>query len=152
MNVRQHPLIVITGDMNTLPKEELFSRHFRTLLPHENPLPHDLFLLSADLHTAQGIRGTYFFQGEWNTLDHFIVSGTMMPTQNEVNQNANGKETASSLQLAEEACRVADFDFLLERRGKDGALKPKRTFLGTYYHGGISDHLPLVLDLVLKME
>lgn len=152
MNVRQHPLIVITGDMNTLPKEELFSRHFRTLLPHDNPQPHDLFLLSADLHTAQGIRGTYFFQGEWNTLDHFIVNGTMMPTQNEVNQNANEKETASSLQLAEEACRVADFDFLLERRGKDGALKPKRTFLGTYYHGGISDHLPLVLDLVLKME
>ncbi|MGM9694382.1 MAG: endonuclease [Alloprevotella sp.] len=154
MLIRQKPLIVITGDMNTLPKESLFRQHFRALLPSENPQSCDLCLLSADLHTEQGIRGTYFFQGEWNTLDHFIVSGTLMPkqTMNNANGTTDGDGRSSTVRLSQEGCRVADFDFLLERRGKGNALKPKRTFLGTHYHGGISDHLPLVLDLVLTME
>ena len=34
--------------------------------------------------------------------------------------------------------RETDIDFI-----------PRRTFLGTYYQGGLSDHLPIILDLNL---
>ena len=43
--------------------------------------------------------------------------------------------------------KIADLPFLLEQDTKYGGLKPKRTYLGPYYHGGFSDHLPVYIDI-----
>lgn len=43
--------------------------------------------------------------------------------------------------------RVFDAPFLLERDSAHGGLKPRRTFSGPRYLGGISDHLPVVVEL-----
>jgi len=40
--------------------------------------------------------------------------------------------------------RVFDAPFLLERDSAHGGLKPRRTFSGPRYLGGISDHLPVI--------
>ena len=73
-------------------------------------------------------RGTYKYQGMWNSLDHILISPTL---QNRVN-----------------TCRIYDPEWLLDIDSR-GGYKPRRTYLGTYYHGGVSDHLPLVLTLSL---
>ena len=38
------------------------------------------------------------------------------------------------------------FPPLLEPLGRGTLTKPFRSYLGPFYHGGISDHLPLVAD------
>ena len=38
-------------------------------------------------------------------------------------------------------------EFLLEDDDRFVGQQPKRTFIGYRYHGGISDHLPIYIDL-----
>lgn len=72
------------------------------------------------------VHGTYYFQGEWGSLDHILVSPSIA---SKVTQ-----------------CYIFDRDWLLELDAQ-GVLKPKRTYRGPMYNGGVSDHLPLVLKI-----
>ena len=72
------------------------------------------------------VSGTYYFQGEWGSLDHILVSPAIA---DKVSQ-----------------CYVFDRKWLLERDAQ-GNLKPMRTYRGPIYHGGVSDHLPLVMKI-----
>lgn len=80
-------------------------------------------LLPTDRKTLRGRRGTYYFRGLWGFLDNIFVSPSF-------------REQAVS--QAQE-CR---FQWLL-RTNKE---IPHRTYGGTNYLGGISDHLPLIAD------
>lgn len=72
-------------------------------------------------------RGTYKYQGVWNSLDHILLSQSLVSRMSE--------------------CRIHDPHWLLES-DTYGGFKPRRTYLGTYYHGGVSDHLPLVMTIL----
>lgn len=72
--------------------------------------------------------GTYCFRGIWQWIDHILVSSSV-----------RAKGAATPVQCP----------WLLEKDMKYGGEKPRRTFRGPAYHGGISDHLPLVLDVLL---
>ena len=72
--------------------------------------------------------GTYCFQGYWQWLDHILVSASI--------------ETVGD-------ARPVELPWLLEENKSYGGEMPRRTFRGPSYHGGISDHLPVVLDLQL---
>ncbi len=74
-------------------------------------------------HTA---RGTYKHQGRWGSLDHILVSHSLLHAVKE--------------------CRIHDAPWMMQP-DKRGGSKPRRTYLGTFYQGGVSDHLPLVLTL-----
>ena len=76
-----------------------------------------------DLRQAQG---TYYFRNIWGYLDHIFVSPSMLP-------------------LIEERVAVGRFPFLLNEKGA-----PSRTFQGPVYKGGISDHLPIWVDLLSR--
>lgn len=78
-----------------------------------------------------GCTGTYKYQGQWNSLDHILLSEPMKTMVSE--------------------CFVYDAQWLLEKDSQ-GGYKPFRNYLGPIYHGGISDHLPLVLRLLLPAE
>lgn len=66
--------------------------------------------------------GTYFFQGLWSYLDHILVTPSVLHSSQ-----------AHEVRLP----------FLLDADGH-----PFRTFRGPTYSGGISDHLPLILDIL----
>jgi exonuclease III len=70
-------------------------------------------------------KGTYRYQGRWQSIDHVLVS----------------KELTDAV---EETC-INDAPFLLEEDKKYGGVKPLRTFNGYRYQRGFSDHLPLVV-------
>lgn len=78
---------------------------------------------------AKGIKhphqvlGTYKYGGKWESLDHIFVS---MPLKRKTSH-----------------CHILDNNWLLQKDAL-GGLRPFRTYLGEKYHGGVSDHLPIV--------
>ena len=83
----------------------------------------DVPLRTTDDARAQG---TYSFRGFWQWLDHVLVSESVVTRQ---------------------AARPVELPWLLEENMTYGGKMPRRTFRGPTYHGGISDHLPVVLDM-----
>ena len=71
------------------------------------------------------VKGTYRYQGQWQSIDHVLVS--------------------SELADAVEEVFINDAPFLLEEDKKYGGVKPLRTYNGMRYQHGFSDHLPLVV-------
>ena len=84
-------------------------------------------LMPTDKETLNDKRGTYYFRGVWGYLDHILVSP-------ELYQHALGKATE---------CR---FPWLLRTEKQI----PHRTYGGTSYLGGLSDHLPLIADFDIR--
>lgn len=81
--------------------------------------------------TARLQPGTYKYQGEWSTLDHILTHTTT---------------------LSHQQTRILTLPFLTEPDPTHGDVKPYRTYLGPSYHGGISDHLPIVSIFQIKKE
>ncbi|MCR5710049.1 MAG: endonuclease [Bacteroidales bacterium] len=71
--------------------------------------------------------GTLKYHGRWEQIDHFFISPALQPP------------------FTETAMLIFAPSFLLEQdRGYMG-IKPRRTYVGPRYNGGVSDHLPIVL-------
>ncbi|MBR3526847.1 MAG: endonuclease [Bacteroidales bacterium] len=75
-------------------------------------------------------KGSIRYKGKWELIDQAVVSG----------------------QLADEGASFSIFDasFLQEYDSAFLGLKPKRTFVGPRYNGGVSDHLPVLIRLLFK--
>ena len=86
--------------------------------------------VSKDAQGQHGhAKGTYRYQGEWRSIDHVLVSASLL-------QKVSG-------------VYVNDATFLLEPDERYGGYKPRRTYNGYRYQRGFSDHLPLVVKLGL---
>lgn len=90
---------------------------------------HGLCNLTKDARGAYGVKGTYRYQGEWESIDHILSSPHIY----------NKVETA----------HIHSPKFLLEDERIYGGFKPRRTYNGMRYQPGYSDHLPLVVRLFL---
>lgn len=124
--------IVVTGDFNAGPNENVFRKSIlKEIRWHVLP--------SRSMNVRQDVRGTYRYQGHWGSLDHFIVSESLLSSD-------------SRLFLSDSVAHIADYSFLLERDLKYGGFKPFRTYLGPRYQGGYSDHLPLFIDFLIRFE
>ena len=73
-------------------------------------------------------KGTHKYQGIWSCLDQFYISHSL-------------KEMAQAT--------IFTPKWLLEEDTKYLDYQPKRTYVGYRYHGGYSDHLPVVLRVYL---
>jgi predicted extracellular nuclease len=124
--------IVVMGDFNDPPESSsLTSLLNATIQPGKSNSP-VLVNLSKDYRGP--IPGSYKFNGAWQMIDQVLVSQNLISGEGE----AIVKPTSF---------RVFSPDFLLERDEKFGGMKPNRTYTGFVYHGGYSDHLPVILDL-----
>ncbi|WP_251619912.1 endonuclease/exonuclease/phosphatase family protein [Odoribacter lunatus] len=90
-------------------------------------------LYNTGYYLLYGTHGSYKYKGEWQTIDHIIVSGILL----------NGKHMFQ----AEKHLTPYAAKFLLEEDSSYFGYKPWRTFVGPRYVGGYSDHLPIYLDL-----
>lgn len=129
---RADAAVIVMGDFNDEARNRSLKQGLRARKPEDAFCSTDLVDLS-ERYTHPDVRGTYKFRGQWNQLDHILVSGALL-------QKTTGLRTSA------DGCEVLTFPFLLEKDGSRG-VKPRRTYLGTYYHAGISDHLPLRLTL-----
>ncbi len=139
LTIRQTPCLLLMGDFN----EEADAKIFQKVLQTKSAIEQNsaaaqsdgLYLLSHNKKADDNIHGSYYFQKRWRQIDHIIVSGNLL----------NGK---AKLRTSYDACRILTHPMLLEQDKAKVRLIPKRTYLGPHYHGGISDHLPMVVDFV----
>ena len=71
--------------------------------------------------------GTIKYNGEWEKIDGCFSFGNIVVKE-----------------------EVFDHPLLLEKDKNYGGLKPRRTFTGPRYNGGLSDHLPVIFKLIWK--
>ena len=115
-----HACIVVMGDFNDYSTDrslQLLTQHHLTEASRN---------LKGKDYARTHVSGTYRYQGAWGSLDHIFVSP---PLTGHIRR-----------------CYILDNPWMLEQ-DTDGQYKPFRTYLGTLYHGGISDHLPIVLEM-----
>lgn len=126
-HVRLRPAMIVLGDCNDEP-------HNRSLRAIEESGFVNLSAASAAIgadsraKALRSIRGTYYYRKEWSRIDNILVNEEAVPRFR-----------------AEDAFIFAP-DYLLEPDAA-GFLMPYRLYRGPAYHGGVSDHLPLVLDM-----
>lgn len=76
--------------------------------------------------------GSYNYKNEWEVLDHMLVSTNAF----------EGK-----IQVQTESGKIHAFPYLLTEY--KGQTVPNRTYAGSKYLGGYSDHLPVSIDIIL---
>lgn len=132
------PRVVIMGDFNAGIKDEIFSgelpvegnRQDGAELPTKAEVR---FYEPAEGETFLEVKGSYRYRGIWETIDHILVSPSLMNKQN-LFYTGDGKR------------RIAAFPFMCEPDNTYGGVRPFRTYQGPLYKGGYSDHFPVTLD------
>lgn len=127
--------IIITGDFNDEPQEASMLEGLDVKTTLNETGPKDLFNL---MYPIRYQTGTHSFQNEWGILDQFVVNGQLLSKQN-------------SVYVRRRTAQIYDMDFLI-MEGATGATRPFRTYQGPAYKGGYSDHLPILLDLIMKTK
>lgn len=114
--------IVAMGDFNDVPQGEAFSRIDDLMVNMGAEL---LDRLSPVERMGTG---TIRFHGNWQLIDNFLVSPDLL------------RERKPEMEIIRPA-------FLMQRDNQYPGEKPLRTYIGPRYNGGVSDHLPVMLDL-----
>lgn len=168
-HIRSHPYLIALGDFNDEPSDpsivQVLSPYFYPLTTHATAYPPTDLRTSSTGHEssestfAEGstqvrqqssstfnnneVKGTYFFRHQWSRIDQILVSPSFISHHRPTTQSQAQKHHFITQPSSD--IHIFAPSFLLEY-SKTGDLHPRRTYLGTYYHGGTSDHLPLFAD------
>ena len=113
------------GDFNDTPDSRILTEFSRDM---------ELCALSVD-PAAEG-SGSIKYKGVWGFIDHFFLSENLFKR---IARWENGT-----------LMRIYSPAFLLEDDREFLGQKPRRTFIGPRYNGGVRDHLPILLRLQRK--
>ncbi len=134
---RKKANIIIMGDFNDYPKDESLAITLKAGSIKSAISKKKLYNMFYHKQ-AEKDSGSYRYRGKWNYLDQFIVSGNLLETD--------------KTRIKDNEAHVFTADFLLSKDNKYGGVRPFRTYLGYKYLGGISDHLPIYMDLITKKK
>jgi endonuclease/exonuclease/phosphatase family metal-dependent hydrolase len=107
--------VMIAGDFNDAADSPSLLQYYQ----------HGLMNITKDAVGDNGVKGTYRYQGEWESIDHILGSAYIY----------NKVDTAY----------VHAPLFLFEEDAGYGGYRPRRTYVGPRYQSGYSDHLPLIV-------
>ena len=125
--------IVIMGDFNDDPTDLSMQHFLGAALERDSLGDSKLFNATAPLF-AEG-QGSLKYRGQWNLFDQMVVSKGLL------------KERFRGYYY--HSAHIYGPDYLLQQEG-DYAGYTWRTYVGNWYHGGYSDHLPVYLILERK--
>ena len=120
--------ILIMGDLNDEPTNKSV---YETLGANNSGKSESLNNLMTPL--SENGFGTHSYRGNWNMLDHIIVSNNLISSNKGYIVNENKGQIFS-----------ADW---ITYTYKDGNKSPNRTYGGSNYYGGYSDHYPVYVIL-----
>jgi predicted extracellular nuclease len=123
----KEPNIIVMGDFNDTPAD----KSIREITKGSNA-KYNLINLFGDPKKLN-FYGSHKFQGEWSQLDQIMVS---------IHWNEY---------LKKDSPRIFAPAFLLSKKDGRGEQTPLRNYLGNFYRGGYSDHLPVVADFLLPL-
>ena len=132
--IRQNDDILIMGDFNDDPDDSSVRDYLQAqdMVPGTDP-GRRLYNAMTDVH-SNPVEGTYYYRGEWNTLDQIILGRGMF------DEKGFGSEYPDASVFVQQFMRVQEGEY------KDA---PYRTYVGPRYLGGISDHFPILLTINL---
>lgn len=119
--------ILVMGDFNDNPTDE----SIRYLMHNGNCYLKQLEFSNGN----KDVKGTLKYQANWSYFDQALVSESLIKEEN-------------NLFIKDNKTYIFDAKFLLETDKKYLGLKPYRTNIGFKYNGGISDHLPIYVDII----
>ncbi len=120
LNMDPNTKIILMGDLNAYPS----NKSVKLIMEKLNPK-----ITSA----SNKFGGTHNYKGEWNILDHICIS-------NGWNQGR--------LKSKNEIGHILTLEYMLSTY--QGNIVPFRTYGGSKYLGGYSDHLPVFIEVILK--
>lgn len=121
-----HPKVIVLGDFNAS--------------PHDSEIRKFVLSIPSFVNLSENRNGgSYKFRGRWEWIDQMIISSTLL------NESA-------SIFIPVPKLQVYSHPTMLESDFTYGQLKPRRTFLGNYYHGGFSDHLPIFIKMLYRFK
>jgi hypothetical protein len=134
LSVNYNSNIIIMGDFNDEPADESISAVLGAKSDTFD-LKNNKLVDLMGLIKKNNMIGTNKYQSEWSVIDQFIVSGNLLSDKN-------------PLKVSTEGAWIYHESFLLEEDETQLGFRLNRTYIGTVYHGGFSDHLPVYLDLI----
>lgn len=121
MRVSPKTKIVFMGDLNDYPDNmapKLIAEKLQPMISKE----------------SGKFGGTYNYRGEWDVLDHIMISSNF--------------QKGGSIKVVKKSGKILSPDFIITEY--KGDLVPKRNYAGSKYLDGYSDHLPVTIDVNLK--
>jgi hypothetical protein len=122
--------VILMGDFNDYPN----NKSMRSILGAGKEGDSKYVNLMWDMNKS-GI-GTYNYRGEWGCLDQFVVSPNLV--------DGSGTWVVSADDVV-----IPRYEWMMFTNDK-GEVYPSRTYGGSNYYGGYSDHLPI--DLVFRRK
>ncbi len=96
-----------------------------------SPLTSGDSLVNLAAPLAEAGAGSIRYRGRWEMIDMFLAS----------------PEIADRCSM-----QTVKVPFLMERDNTHAGMKPKRTYVGPRYNGGVSDHLPILLHISAQRQ
>ena len=129
--LRPNQHVIMMGDLNDDPQDRSCAVAFGAKRDASEVGPSDYY--NPWWETLDGGYGTLCYRGKWNLFDQIIVSGTLLVPDSE------GLHYLSN--------RINVFDFLVQKEGNYRGY-PHRTFAGSQWLNGYSDHFPTEIFLL----
>ena len=141
VGVRRCPRVIVMGDMNDTPSARRcwWGRGFCNLM-----LP-----LQRELKRKPGCYASHKYQGEWGWLDQFIID-SIHNSEFIIHDSIHNSEFIIhnwSPRTRVGNARAFALPFMLTADEVHLGHRPRRSYYGYRYEGGLSDHLPILLDL-----
>lgn len=118
--------IIIMGDLNDDPTNASVIKHLRAQKTKESTKNYGLYNPMYELFKKKGI-GSLAYNDKWNLFDQFIVSYPL------INKTVGGYKFVKA--------GVFNKSYLIQKEGLFAGY-PFRTYVGTTFMGGYSDHFP----------
>ncbi|MEM1323549.1 MAG: endonuclease/exonuclease/phosphatase family protein [Bacteroidota bacterium] len=121
--------IIIMGDLNDESNNKSLTRELDVTNDQAANKLYDCFT-----PFDQDNLGSYNYRGNWNMLDHIILSASLRQAEQKI---------------AFQEAYIYKQSWMMYTDRKYGE-RPNRTYGGPRYYGGYSDHLPIYIDLTVK--
>jgi len=133
LSVNNFSKIILMGDFNDSPADESLKDVLGAKEVEQEIDNNSLYNLGFQEYKKGS--GSNKYQEKWELIDQFIVSGYLLKGQG-LTTNVN-------------SFAIFKAPFLVEKDENHLGEKTNRTYVGFKYHGGFSDHLPILFDLQL---
>ena len=127
--------VIIMGDMNDDPMDESMSQALGAKREIKDVEQGGLY--NPWWNTLAKGMGTLTYRGKWNLFDQIVVSSNLLG------------DDRSTLKFCQN--EIFYRDFMIEQEGKYKG-SPKRTFGGSTWLNGYSDHLPTIIYLIKEIK
>lgn len=128
--------IIIMGDLNDDPVNNSLVKHLKAKGDEKEVGKKDLYNPMYNLFKKEGV-GSLAYRDNWNLFDQIIVSGTLL---------GDDRSTYKFFKA-----KIFNKNFLTQKEGAFSGY-PWRSYVGTSYQGGYSDHFPAYIFLTEEVK